>query len=58
MGNLAVPSNQPSMQKLKKLNLSRQQADLLLISAFFIAAILITILFRINENTAYYQALK
>ena len=58
MGNLAVPTNQPSMQKLKKLNLSRQQADLLLISAFFIAAILITILFRINENTAYYQTLK
>ena len=46
------------MEKLKKLGLTRQQADLLLISVFFIAAILVTIVFRINENTAYHNAMK
>lgn len=46
------------MQKLKRTGLSRQQVDLLLISAFFVAAILITIIFRVNENIEYHQALK
>lgn len=57
--NNFVSTNQPTaMHKLRKLNLSRQQADLLLVSVFFIAAILATIIFRINGNTAYYQTLK
>jgi hypothetical protein len=46
------------MQKLKKLSLTRQQADLVMIGVFFILAILISVIFRINENTAYYQTLK
>ena len=46
------------MQKFKKATLGRQRADLLLITLVFIAAIVLTILFRINENSSYYQALK
>ena len=46
------------MEKIKKLNMTRQQADLLLITLFFIAAIVITIVFRINENASFQGTLR
>ena len=54
-----LPYQTNPMEKIKKqpFQLSRQQVDLVLITTFFIGAILITIIFKINENASFHSHL-